>query len=181
MKKFLFLILMFLFIPTVKAEKVNIYLFYGEGCSHCAALEKYLETKDNINLYKYEIWFNSENEKLLKEVSLITKMEPKGVPYYIIGNNTLQGYNDTKSWQDEVDKKIEKALKEDYTDEVGIYLGKVEKKEITKEEIKEENVVSKENVNNAFDKKTKYILGFIIIADIVVIAIYIYKKTKKRL
>ena len=28
-------------------EKINIYLFYGEGCPHCEELKNYLITKKN--------------------------------------------------------------------------------------------------------------------------------------
>lgn len=180
MKKILFLV-GFLLIPlTVNAKEINIYLFYGDGCSHCAALEKYLETKDNINLYKYEIWFNKENENLLKEVSKITGKEAKGVPYYIIGEETLQGYNDNEGWEKRVDESINKALESDFKDEVGIFLGKVEEAETINE--KEETVLIETKEEN--EKKNNNIIYAIIgiaIIDIVATSIYLYKKSKKRL
>ena len=179
MKKFLFLIsLMFLFIPDVFGKDLNVYLFYGEGCSHCAALEDYLNTKDNINVYKYEVWFNSDNETLLNEVAKITGVEPKGVPYYIIGKDTLQGYNDTQSWKETIDKRIEKALTEEYTDEVGIYLGKLEKEEIVEENSTNLLVETKEEKDN---KKVIITIIVIAIIDIVATAIYLYKNKKKKL
>ena len=46
MKKKIYIFLFFLtFIPSVvfASEKdLNIYLFYGDGCPHCAAEEKFL-------------------------------------------------------------------------------------------------------------------------------------------
>ena len=39
-----FLIGMFFTFPSsISAKEVNAYLFYGDGCPHCEALEKYLD------------------------------------------------------------------------------------------------------------------------------------------
>ena len=54
-------------------DKVDIYLFRGEGCSHCAQLEPYLKYlqsepyKGKINLHEYEIWYNEENAALAQK------------------------------------------------------------------------------------------------------------------
>ena len=46
MKKILYIILCFLaFVPSIvfaSEKELNIYLFYGDGCPHCAAEEKFL-------------------------------------------------------------------------------------------------------------------------------------------
>lgn len=184
MKKLLFLIcLMFIFIPNIFAKEVNVYLFYGRGCSHCQALENYLDTKDNIKVYKYEIWFDYKNEKLLQEVSKITDVEVKGVPYYVIGSKTLQGYNDTENYRNAVDQAIDKALKESYYDDVGDFLlgensnndqeDNKDKKIITSIDTKEEK---KDN-----NDKIWYVIGIIVLIDALLISLSIYKLTKKKL
>ena len=73
--RILLLAVLFVIFPlSVKAEGrvVNIHLFYGETCPHCAAEEKffseYLKDKDNVKLYKYEVWNHPENVELLKKV-----------------------------------------------------------------------------------------------------------------
>ena len=42
-------------------------MFYGDGCPHCAAEEKflneYLKKDKSVKLHKYEIWFDTENAK----------------------------------------------------------------------------------------------------------------------
>ena len=63
MKKILYIILCFLaFVPSIvfaSEKELNIYLFYGDGCPHCAAEEKflneYLKKEKNVKLHKYEI------------------------------------------------------------------------------------------------------------------------------
>ena len=148
---FYVIVFMFLFIPFgVNAnESVNIYLFYGDGCPHCAALEEYLNNEyssdKNVIVYKYEVWNNKENQELWKKVENITGEEAKGVPYFVIGDEIYQGYSAGSTWEKKVDKAIKKAKKNDYNDNVGITLGVVEGK------IKE----SKQNSNSSFDPSKK--------------------------
>lgn len=148
---FYVIVFMFLFIPFgVNAnESVNIYLFYGDGCPHCAALEEYLNNEyssdKNVKVYKYEVWNNKENQELWKKVENITGEEAKGVPYFVIGDEIYQGYSAGSTWEKKVDRAIKKAKKNDYNDNVGITLGVVEGK------IKE----SKQDSNSSFDPSKK--------------------------
>lgn len=148
---FYVIVFMFLFIPFgVNAnESVNIYLFYGDGCPHCAALEEYLNNEyssdKNVTVYKYEVWNNKENQELWKKVESVTGEEAKGVPYFVIGEEVYQGYSAGSTWEKKVDRAIKKAKKNDYNDNVGITLGVVEGK------IKE----SKQNSNSSFDPSKK--------------------------
>ena len=133
LKKILFLILTFLFfIPTttfalssdyqdkvynileekVEEDKVNIYLFYGDGCPHCAKEEKFLDRieekyKDRVQVFRYETWNNSKNKDLMIKIKTLFGVNPTiSVPYTIMGNEDYQGYNDY------VGEKIEKKLTE---------------------------------------------------------------------
>ena len=148
---FYVIVFMFLFIPFgVNAnESVNIYLFYGDGCPHCAALEEYLNNEyssdKNVMVYKYEVWNNKENQELWKKVENITGEEAKGVPCFVIGDEIYQGYSAGSTWEKKVDRAIKKAKKNDYNDNVGITLGVVEGK------IKE----SKQDSNSSFDPSKK--------------------------
>lgn len=96
------LAVMLLSVCTVNAanDKVDIYLFRGEGCSHCAQLEPYLiylrdETyKGKINLHEYEIWYNEENAALAKKFLEAYGEEDNGVPMTFIGAQYISGYSD---------------------------------------------------------------------------------------
>ena len=94
-------------------EKINIYLFYGEGCPHCEELKNYLDSLDNkeksyFNIYTFEVWNNSTNQQFMKDSAKYLNKEVSGVPFLIIGNNTFEGYNES------MNTKIEKAIKTEY-------------------------------------------------------------------
>lgn len=125
--KILFIIT--LFFPIVifgKAKELNIYLFYGDKCPHCAELEKfleqYLDDNKNVILNKYEVWSNKENQEKYKEVQKILNDYSNGVPYLIIGNNVITGY-DSEITPERIKNTITYYSNFDYKDKVGIYLG----------------------------------------------------------
>ena len=55
-------------VDVVKEEnKINLYLFRGEGCPHCKNEEKWLKQikekyGDYLNVYDFEVWYNEENQ-----------------------------------------------------------------------------------------------------------------------
>lgn len=137
MKKIVFIFtFIFLLLPfSVNAnEKVNVYLFYGDGCPHCSALEKYLDEEysndKDVKVYKYEVRNDADNQELWKKVEDVTGEESKGVPYFVIGKEVFQGYSAGDVWEKKVDDAIKKAKKTDYNDNVGITLGLVKGKVI---------------------------------------------------
>ncbi len=100
-KILLVLILMLVVVPfNVKADEkvINIYLFYGDGCPHCAAeeefLDEYLKDNDNVKLYKYEVWYDKTNQEYLQKVQKKLNNKQSGVPYTVIGDKVLLGYMD---------------------------------------------------------------------------------------
>lgn len=94
-------------------EKINIYLFYGEGCPHCEELKNYLNSLDNkeksyFNIYTFEVWNNSTNQQFMKDSAKYLNKEVSGVPFLIIGNKTFEGYNES------MNIKIKKTIKTEY-------------------------------------------------------------------
>ena len=84
----------------VDSDKINIYLFRGEGCPHCADEEKKkkkIEDKYNgkINIYDFEVWNNKDNAKKLDKVRSIFNSYSTGVPFTVIGDNYYVGYSNT--------------------------------------------------------------------------------------
>ena len=157
MKRFIFLLsFVFLLIPiTVKANEANIYLFYGDGCPHCSALEKYLDKEyksdKELHIYKYEVWNNKENQTIWKEVQKIMKKDAQGVPYFIIGDKLYQGYNETESWEETIDTAIEKAKTTNYVDKVGVYLKIREDEKVNNGPDKENKKQKEETINTKLD------------------------------
>ena len=76
MKKYIFVMLFLLVMLCpymVKAENiVNIYLFYGDGCPHCAEEEQWLEgikeKYNNVHVYMYETWYDEDNDALMNQL-----------------------------------------------------------------------------------------------------------------
>ena len=147
-KKILLLLLFVVIFPvSVKAENVvNLYLFYGDGCPHCAEEEKfideYLKTEKSAKLIKYEVWHSEENRKTWVKIQDILNNHENGVPYLIIGDEVIVGYLDGVT--DENIKKYVNKYKNDkkYEDKVAKILNNEEiktKKEVKKkkEEVKE--------------------------------------------
>lgn len=133
----LFLILIFPLTVFGKEKSLNIYLFYGDGCPHCAAeekyLNKYLKDHKNIKLYKYEVWHNKENAQKFIDIHEKLNDRGNGIPYLIIGSNTITGYDDEVTPQ-RIVSTINYYLNMNYKDEVGIYLGVVDPNETGNEE-----------------------------------------------
>ena len=82
-------------------DTVDIYVFHGDGCSHCAHLLPYLDYLkadvygNKIRLHKYEIWNNSENADLANKFCDAYGEVSSGVPMTFIGTHYLSGYNDS--------------------------------------------------------------------------------------
>lgn len=101
-------------------EQITLYFFHGNGCPHCAEEDKFLNSiKDNypnLEIVKYEVWYNEENAELLKKVENVFNITRSGVPTNVIGSTVISGYNESQG------KKIERAiqyyLENDYHDVV---------------------------------------------------------------
>jgi redox-active membrane protein len=81
-------------------DKLNIYIFWGDGCPHCKHLAEFLGEKqseigDRISLYTFEVWKDKNNLAFLKNFGKFLGENPKGVPYIIIGNKTYSGFSET--------------------------------------------------------------------------------------
>ena len=88
------------FAQSQARDKINLYFFYGDGCTHCAKeevfLKKLAQENDNIKIYYYETWHDKENQDLLAKLGKELDIIIRGVPLLIIGDQTITGYyNDT--------------------------------------------------------------------------------------
>ena len=94
----------------VEENKINLYLFRGEGCPHCREEEKWLEKikeeyKDYLNIYDYEVWYNKENQEKYGKAAEILNINTNSIPFTIIGEKTFIGYSDA------IRSNIESAIK----------------------------------------------------------------------
>lgn len=161
--KYLIVFAVFLLLPvSAKADEkvINIHLFYGNGCPHCAAEEEflsdYLKDRTDVKLYKYEIWYDSHNQELLSKVQKeMGTTNKNGVPFTVIGKKTIVGYADGVT-DEQIKDAINYYLNNDYRDYAGEITGKVKKTEVKEDTTKDESKTEdkKENkIEKADDTK----------------------------
>ena len=84
----------------IEENKINLYLFKGAECPHCAEEKEWLETikedyKEYLNIYEFEVWHNEENAKLYESVKEIMKSKTTGVPFTVVGKYYYVGFSET--------------------------------------------------------------------------------------
>ena len=106
-------------IKTVKG-KINVYIFWGKGCPHCAALGKYLanHTKDYekiANIYSFEVWGDKKNQEFFKSFASFIGSEASGVPFIAFAKSEpIKGFGN-----DSHGEALVKAIKEAYDTSYG--------------------------------------------------------------
>lgn len=95
--------------------KVTIYLFRGNGCSHCYDFLNFTantllkEYNNKIRVVSYEVWNYPKNKELMAKVKeYMGDASKTGVPYIVIGDETFYGFGD--SMADDIRSAIDKAL-----------------------------------------------------------------------
>ena len=86
---------------TFNNDKINVYLFWGNGCPHCEYLLSYLEEiypeyQKYFDFYGFETWENEENAELRQKVNEKFSITSASVPFLIIGKETIIGFNSSK-------------------------------------------------------------------------------------
>lgn len=186
MKKFLkgLLILMLAVIPfitvdakktttatEVKGEPITFYEFYGSTCPHCQELNEWIDStlakdkdyKDKYKLVRYEVWQDQTNSQLMQDVGAYLGIEVRGVPFMVIGKETLSGFSPTNS-PDQIKKLIDDAYN---ANKEGKYEDVVA--QIADGKIKNDDSKSK----TPADKEKNDLVGYIITGVIAIIIIAI--------
>ena len=81
---------------SVAAESDCLYYFYGEKCASCPETNKYisdLESRYNLQIQKYEVYYDAENNKLMQSYfdAYGVAAEAQEVPAVFIGNTDYIG------------------------------------------------------------------------------------------
>lgn len=195
------LFLCILFLPDkiyALNDKVNVYMFYGETCPHCEEEYEYLNSikeKYNINIYRYEVWYNEENKKLLNEISDFLDTNVTGVPYTVVNNKAISGYIKSTT-PDTLIYNINQARRSDFVDEVGIKLGIIKDRQEDKDNSDDEKqnnikasipIIGEFSLNNMSFPLLAMLIGLIdgfnpiILILFLLISILVAKDDKKRL
>jgi glutaredoxin len=77
-------------------QSSQIILFYGDGCPHCAIVEKYIEEnniKNKISFTQKEVYYNQNNAKELQTKAKICGLPANsiGVPFLWDGSKCIIG------------------------------------------------------------------------------------------
>lgn len=116
-------------LPDIKKEKdkVNIYLFWGDGCPHCEHEQEFFEKIEEeyghlYNLYKFETWGNSKNANMMKIFGKEMGDSARGVPYTIIGSKSFSGFGTSS------EEKFKEAIEEEAKKDFDIYIDVIKDK-----------------------------------------------------
>lgn len=145
-------LLLLLLIPTlVSAKEVNLYLFHGDGCPHCAKEREYLKEiekeYDDVNIHLYEVWYDTDNQELMEKVKKELNSSTNYVPLTIIGDKYTVGFNDNTKLM--IKNNIEKCLKEECEDVVGnVLAGKTANETTIKKEVKEQKKDKEDSIKD---------------------------------
>lgn len=112
----------FFALVSVKAQTsvITAHLFYGRECPHCEAelkwFDTYLAQNPDVRLVKYEVWHDSVNQDRLLAATAAMGQEPSGIPYLIIGKETIVGYTSDKGTGVQIEALIDFYRGHAYTD-----------------------------------------------------------------
>lgn len=81
-------------------KQITIYLFRGNGCSHCRKFLTFLnsivdEYGQYFKLESYEVWYDKNNGDLMNNVAEFLGSSSTGVPLIVIGDTVFNGYGDS--------------------------------------------------------------------------------------
>ena len=109
-------------------KQATIYLFRGQGCSHCLDLLNFLNSilgdyGSKFKLVSYEVWNNTDNADLEEKVAdLMNADVQKGsVPFLIIGDQYYIGFKD--DYADDIKEDIDDLYKSEERYDVIALLG----------------------------------------------------------
>jgi glutaredoxin len=113
-------------LKEVDDSKVNLYFFYGDGCPHCAKEEEFLdkleEKYEQIEVHRYETWYDRENAALLDKVR--SKLGFKtGVPVLIVGEESIVGYSSYEISGKKIEGIVSKYIETGCNDLMTPFLG----------------------------------------------------------
>ena len=132
-----------------------MYIFYGKTCPHCEEAMKYLDkikNKYDLNIIKYEVWYDQDNQALMDEIADFLDVNASGVPFVIIDNTSIFGYSSGVT-DDTYKYHIKLAKRKNFKDKVGIKLGIV-KGSLTEDKITDNSTQKKSYELSIFQDKT---------------------------
>lgn len=79
-------------------DQVEIVVFHGDGCPHCAAMLEFLDGLDDryeqLVVTEYEVWYDTANQQVFIDTLAALGQEPDAVPTVVIDGIVIVGYSD---------------------------------------------------------------------------------------
>ena len=118
------------FLPTSLAETpprpLNLYLFSGESCPHCAKAKTFLEdladSDLSLTLKEYEIYNNEANQELYKLAGELYNVTLSGVPLTLVGFSHFLGFDKASTTGEEIKERIDQCQRYGCEDYLGAFL-----------------------------------------------------------
>ena len=80
------------------ADRVELIVFHGDGCPHCAAMLDFLDEledeHDGLVITAYEVWYDEENLRTFTAMLAALGEEPTAVPTVVIDGVVIVGHSD---------------------------------------------------------------------------------------
>lgn len=123
-------------------ESLKLYFFWGFGCPHCAKEKEFLSDFSlrypQVEIERYEIYFNSDNQELLEKVAKALEVKNLGVPLTIVGGKPFIGYVEGTT-AGQIEEQVKKCLVESCPDPVAsIVSPKLEPIKLPTEDVRKE-------------------------------------------
>ncbi|MFA5947843.1 MAG: hypothetical protein WC806_02630, partial [Candidatus Gracilibacteria bacterium] len=88
------LLTLFAVVLLTQTASAQMFLFVGEGCPHCANVEKYIVENDimkKLDIKILEVYYNAENKKLYNQKAQEVGYQSGGVPFLVDGTQYKLG------------------------------------------------------------------------------------------
>ncbi len=156
-------------INVMAKEKMTLYFFHGNTCVHCQAAWEYLTENasdyPDIEVVGYEVFEDAANEQLLSQVKEVLGSDSRGVPFFVIGERYLTGFNEAR-------KEDLKAIMDYYLEHPEEYKDVVKKVvdgEYVKEDDKDSVVEEVHPVNMNEIRKKEIIQNILIFSGLLIV------------
>jgi glutaredoxin len=79
--------------------QVPIYVFWGDGCQHCAAQKPFLAELEaaypQVQVRAFEVWYQVENRRLFQAMAARAGVAARSVPTTFIGDRVWVGFHES--------------------------------------------------------------------------------------
>ncbi len=93
---------------------VHLYFFYGETCPHCAQEELFLDELEDkypdLKVHHHEVYYDSQNQKLFKEMAQAFGTSARGVPTTFVNDKVWVGYAPARA--SEIEERVKTCIEQ---------------------------------------------------------------------